>query len=50
MEAVVALLLIAAVILAVLAAVGVAARVSLGWLPVACLAAALAAPAVVAAT
>lgn len=50
MEAVVAILLIASVILAVFEAVGIAARVSLGWLAVATLAAAFAIPAVAAVT
>lgn len=45
MDVAVALLFLAAVILAVLAAVGVGARVSLGWLAVACFAAAFALPA-----
>lgn len=44
------LLLCAAVVLAVLEAVGVAARVNLGWLAVACFAAAFALPAIDVAT
>jgi hypothetical protein len=45
MALLVALLLVAAVAFAVLAAFGVPARVGLGWLAVACLAAAFAVPA-----
>lgn len=45
MDIAVALLLLSAVILAALEGFGVAARVNLGWLAVACLAAAFALPA-----
>lgn len=45
MNAVVAILFCAAAILALLEAFGVAARISLGWLGVACLAAAFTLPA-----
>lgn len=44
----VAILLVVAMVLALLAAAGVPARVGLGWLAVACLAAAFACPAVAA--
>lgn len=50
MHALIAILLVAAVVLASLAAAGIAARINLGWLAVACLAAAFAIPAAAAVT